>query len=99
MNIVAYPISLIIGIGFSYVGFVFAMTGGVKFAYLVGGLLLAAHIGTFIYVWKKAQQGKGRDSAYVLALPLFLVWAVGVVLLVGYYILNAVYHLIANLFW
>ena len=73
MNIVVYIIATAIGFFLSYVGLVFAVLSGRQFAYLIGGLLAAAHIGAFVYVYKKAKEGKGRSSAFVLASPLFIV--------------------------
>jgi hypothetical protein len=76
MNIIIYLVATAIGLFLSYVGIVFAMLSGHSFAYLVGGLLAAAHIVSFLYVYKKAKQGKGRQAAFVLASPLFIVMGV-----------------------
>ncbi len=66
-------------------GIVFALLGGLQFAYLIGGLLVAAHIGSFFYVRRKAIQGKGHQAAIVLVLPLPLVMGVLYVFEVGKY--------------
>ena len=76
MNIVIYIIAAAIGLLISCLGMVFALLGGLLFASLIGGLLVAAHIGSFYYVRRKAIQGKGRQAAIVLVLPLPLVGGV-----------------------
>lgn len=73
MNAILYIIATAIGLFLSYVGLAFALLSGRQFTYLIGVLLAAAHIGTFIYVRKKAIQGKGRSAAIVLVSPLFIV--------------------------
>jgi len=76
MNIVIYIVAAAIGLLLSSMGIVFALIGGLQFAYLIGGLLVAAHIGSVFYVRMKAMEGKGRQAAIVLALPLPVVGGV-----------------------
>jgi hypothetical protein len=76
MNIVIDIVAAAIGLLLSSMGIVFALLGGLQFAYLIGGLLVAAHIGSFLYVRREAIQGKGRQAAIVLVLPLPLVGGV-----------------------
>lgn len=87
MNILIYVIATLAGLFLSYVGVVFAMLSGRQFAYIIGGLLAAAHIGTFVFVRRKAIQGKGREYAFVLALPIFIVLAAAQVFVLGRYVL------------
>ena len=84
MNIVIYLVAAAIGLVLSSMAIVFALLGGLAFAYLIGGLLAAAHIGSFVYVRRMAVQGKGRQAAIALALPLPLVMAVVWVFQIGY---------------
>lgn len=83
MNVLIYLVTGGIGIFLSYVGIVFAALGGLQFAYLIGGLLLAAHIGAFIFVYRKAKQGRGPEVAVVLVLPLPLVMGATYLFTVG----------------
>lgn len=88
MNIVIYIVAAAIGLLLSSVGIVFALLGGLQFAYLIGGLLVAAHLGSFFYVRRKAIQGKGRQAAIVLVLPLPLVMGVLYIFEVGKYAIS-----------
>jgi hypothetical protein len=83
VNIVIYIVAAAIGLLLSFMGIVFAVLSGPQFAFLIGGLLVAAHIGSFFYVRRKAMQGKGRQAAIVLALPLPLVMSVLYIFTVG----------------
>ena len=76
MNIVIYIVAAAIGLYLSCFGILFALLSGLLFASLIGGLLVAAHIGSFYYVRRKAMQGKGRQAAIALVLPLPLVGGV-----------------------
>lgn len=87
MNILIYIVATLAGLFLSYVGVVFAMLSGRQFAYIIGGLLAVAHIGTFVFVRRKAIQGKGREFAFVLALPIFIVLAAVQVFVLGRYVL------------
>lgn len=73
MSILIYVVATLAGLFLSYVGVVFAMLSGPQFAYVIGGLLTAAHIGAFVFVRHRAVHGKGRESAFVLVLPIFIV--------------------------
>jgi hypothetical protein len=88
MNIAIYIVATAIGLFLSYVGVVFAVLSGPQFAFLVGGLLVTAHIGTFIFVRKKAIQGKGRSAAIVLVSPLFIVMGVMLIFETGRYVVS-----------
>ena len=87
MNVVIYVVATTVGLLLSSIGVVFALLSGLQFALLIGGLLAVAHIGSFLFVRRKAAQGKGRQAAIVLALPIFLVGGVMYVLGVAYALL------------
>lgn len=73
MTFLAYAAAAVLGLLFSYLGIVFAMVGGIQSAYIIGALLVLAYGGVIFYVVKKAKVGKGPQSAFALALPMFLV--------------------------
>lgn len=73
MTFLAYAAAAAIGLLFSYMGLVFAITGGLQTAYLVGALLLLAYAGVIFYVVRQARGGKGPRAAFALVLPMFLV--------------------------
>ena len=73
MNIIIYIVAAAIGLYLSLLGFVFSLLHGPLFAFIVGALLVAAHIGSFLYVRKKAMEGKGRLAALALVSPMFVV--------------------------
>lgn len=85
MKYVAYFVATIIGLVFSYMGFVFAMLGGSQGAYLVGTLLLLAYAGVIFFLIRKDRAGKGPQFAFVLALPMVLVTIVLQVFVLGQY--------------
>lgn len=76
MKYVAYIVATLIGLMFSYMGFVFAILGGAQFAYLVCALLLLAYAGVIIFLIRKDRAGNGLRFAFVLALPMILVTVV-----------------------
>jgi hypothetical protein len=92
VNIVIYIVAAAIGLLLSFMGIVFAVLGGPEFGLLIGGLLVAAHIGSFFYVRRKAIQGKGRRAAIVLALPLPLVMSVLYIFGVGTYAISSLFE-------
>jgi len=92
MNIVIYIVAAAIGLLLSFMGIVFAVLGGPEFALLIGGVLVAAHIGSLFYVRRKAMQGKGRQAAIVLALPLPLVMSVLYIFTVGTYAISSLFE-------
>ena len=73
MNTIIYIVAAAIGLYLSLVGFIFSLLHGLVFAITVGALLVAAHIGAFLYVRKKALEGKGRLAALALVLPMIVV--------------------------
>lgn len=73
MNIIIYIVAGAIGLYLSLLGVVFSLLHGILFASIVGALLLAAHIGSIVYVRKKAMEGKGRLAALALVSPMFIV--------------------------
>ncbi len=88
MNIIIYIVATAIGFFLSFVGVVFAMLSGQQFAYVIGGLLVLAHIGSFLFVRNQAMQGKGRQAAIALASPLFVVMGVMSVFVFGGYVVS-----------
>ncbi len=70
MKYIAYIVSTLVGVMLSYMGFIFAMLGGPKFAYLVGALLFVTYAGVIFVLVKKDSAGKGLQFAFVLALPM-----------------------------
>lgn len=64
-------------------GLAFAMTGGTDSLYITAGPLLLAYAGAIFYVTKRANEGNGPKSAFVLALPMPFVSAMYVVYLIG----------------
>jgi hypothetical protein len=89
LNVVIYIVAAAIGLLLSCLSMVFAVLSGPQFASLIGGLLVAAHIGSVFYVRRKAIQGKGRQAAIVLVLPLPLVMSVLYVFGVGGYAVSS----------
>lgn len=85
MKFSTYAAPTVLGLFFSFMGLMYAITGGVKAAYLIGGLLLLAYAGAISYVIKKAKEGEGSESAYVLMLPMFMVSAMQIVYSIGSY--------------
>ena len=83
LNVVIYIVAAAIGLVLSCLSLVFALLSGPEFASLILGLLVAAHIGSCVYVRRKAMQGKGRRAAIVLVLPLPVVMSVLYVFSVG----------------
>lgn len=73
MNIIIYIVAAAIGLYLSLLGVFFALVASPLFAFIVGALLLAAHIGSILYVRKKAMEGKGRLAALALVSPMFVV--------------------------
>ena len=73
MTVIAYVASAVLGLLFSCMGLVFAMTGGMQLAYVVGALLLLAYACVIFFVVRQARAGKGRRAASALVLPMFLV--------------------------
>lgn len=87
MNFLLYIFAAAIGIFLPYVGTVFALLSGREFATLVGGLLVAAHVGTVVFVFNRARQGRGPQVAFVLAMPLPLVMVAMCLYLIGHEVL------------
>jgi glucose dehydrogenase len=88
LNIVIYIVAAAIGLLLSCVGIVFALLGGGQFAYVIGGLLVVAHIASFLYVRRKAIQGQGHPTAIVLVLPMPLVMGLLYIFEVGKYAIS-----------
>lgn len=65
----------LLGLLFSYVGFVFAMTGGRESARIIGVLLVIAHCCVILFSIHRARQGKEAQAATALLAPMFLVSA------------------------
>lgn len=85
MTIFAYAAAAVIGLLFSFIGLVFAMTGGLRTVYLVGALLLVAFASAIFFVVRQARAGKGPRAAFALVLPMFLVTAALQVFQLGKY--------------
>ncbi len=71
-----------IGAFLSFVGLVFAATGGLKFAMTIAALLLAAHVASIIYVVKGSNPENKKWRAIALVMPLPIV-----------YVLMSIFHL------
>lgn len=85
MKFSTYAVPTALGLLFSYMGFIFAMTDGKDGAYLIGGLLFLTYVGVISYVVKKSKEEKGPESAYLLMLPMFMVSAMQIVYSIGSY--------------
>lgn len=85
MKYLAYIVATLIGLMFSYMGFIFAMLAGPQSAYLVGALLLVAYAGVIFFLVRKDRDGKGLQFAFVLALPMLLVTVVLQIFALGSY--------------
>ena len=98
MNAAIYAIAGCVGFFISYMGITFAFISGTFFGVAVGSLALAAHIWSIRYVMAKVEQGEGRQAAVVLALPMFIVWAIIMVfsLVIGF--AHLLYDFVAKLF-
>lgn len=83
MPFFAYAGFTVLGLLFSFMGLVFAMTGGTGSLYITAGPLLLAYAGAIFYVIKRANEGNGPKSAFVLALPMPFVSAMFVVYSIG----------------
>ena len=83
MDIVIYIAAATIGLALSGMGLMFALLSGTSFAFMIGALLVVAHVASVVFVRRKAAEGKGRQAAIVLALPLFAVMTVVYVVFVG----------------
>ena len=83
MNIIIYIVAAAIGLYLSLLGFVFSLLHGLLFAFIVGALLVAAHIGAFLYVRKKAMEGKGRLAALALVSPMIVVGGGAMIIGIG----------------
>ncbi|MFH2046788.1 MAG: hypothetical protein ABIK92_16780 [Pseudomonadota bacterium] len=93
LDIIIYILTTAIGLCASYMFLVFSMIGGYQsgsyqVTYIIAGLLVVAHLASFVFVWKKATQGKGRSAAVALVLPAFVVTAAGWVFVIGKHLLN-----------
>lgn len=83
MNLFAYVGFTALGLLFSFMGLIFAMTGGSDAVYVTVVPLFLTYAGAIFYVIKKAKKGDGAKAAFVLALPMPLVSAMHVVFLIG----------------
>jgi len=70
VNIIIYIVAGAIGLYLSLLGVFFALIASPLFAFILGALLLAAHIASILYVRKKAMEGKGRLAALALVSPM-----------------------------
>lgn len=95
MKYIAYIVATLVGLMFSYMGFIFAMLAGPQSAYLIGALLLVAYAGVVFFLVRKDRDGKGLQFAFVLALPMLLVTVVLQVFALGSY----AYYVVAALLW
>jgi hypothetical protein len=86
VNIIIYIVAAAIGLYLSLVGVFFALLHGPLFAFIVGALLLAGHIGSVLYVRKKAMEGKGRLAALALVSPMFVVFGLAQLFGIGGFI-------------
>lgn len=82
MTLFTYVGFTAVGLLFSFMGLVFAMTGGSDALYVTVVPLLLTYAGAIAYVIKKAKKGDGAKAAFVLALPMPIVSAMHVVFLV-----------------
>jgi hypothetical protein len=73
VNIIIYIVAAAMGLYLSLIGLVFALLHGLLFTFIIGASLLTAHIAAFLYVRKKAMEGKGRLAALALVLPMIVV--------------------------
>jgi len=73
MKLPTYSTPTILGLFFSFMGMTFAMTGGMKAVYIIGGLLILTYAATIAYVIRKKHRGEGEGVAYLLMLPMFMV--------------------------
>lgn len=71
-----YITAAALGLGLSYTGIIFARLSGPSFTWFIAGLLLIAHIWSFVYARKKAVQNKGSVAALTLISPLFIVMGI-----------------------
>lgn len=83
MALLAYVGFTALGLLFSFMGLIFAMTGGSSALYVTVAPLLLAYAGAISYVVKRAKNGDGSKAAFVLALPMPFVSAMHVVFLLG----------------
>ena len=81
-----YVFTTAIGLLFSWTFLMFGATSG-RPPYLIGGLLAAVHLATYVFVWWKALQGKGSQSAFLLAMPALIVTAGCWLFLIGQHII------------
>jgi hypothetical protein len=88
MPFFAYAGFTILGLLFSFMGLVFAMTGGTDSLYITAGPLLLAYAGAIFYVTKRANEGNGAKVAVVLALPMPFVSAVFVAYSIGSHVIS-----------
>lgn len=73
MKLLTYIIPAIIGILLSLYGLVFVAVGGINKSFLIiAGVILAAHIGTYIFVGIKAKKGEGSKYSFLMALPIIM---------------------------
>lgn len=79
----SYLLYTVAGLIMSFMGFVFAMTGGSDAATWTGEALLVVYVGVAWYVIHKASHGEGRKVAFLLALPMPIVTAAEVAYLVA----------------
>lgn len=90
MTLFAYVGFTALGLLFSFMGLIFAMTGGSNAVYVTVVPLLLAYAGAISYVIKGAKKGDGSKAAFVLALPMPFVSAMHVVFLMGSYAVSFV---------
>jgi hypothetical protein len=76
MKYLAYAVATVVGLAMSYMGVIFALLGGEKFAYVILGLLLLAYAAVILFLIRQNQAGKGLQFSFVLALPMIIVTAV-----------------------
>jgi len=76
MKYIGYLIATVFGFVVSYVSFIFALTGGIQFAYMIGGFLVLAHIGSFVFAYKTMARGDAALATIGLVSPPFILYIV-----------------------
>lgn len=87
MSFFTYAVPAGLGLIFSFMGIIFAMTAG-HIPYVEIGLLILAYAGTITYIIGREKIGKGAQSAYLLILPMFMVSGVEMAFHYGKYAID-----------
>lgn len=90
MKYFGYFIATLVGFVGSYISFIFAVTGGMHFAYTIGLFLVLAHIGAFIFAYKATVRGETSLAAMGLVSPPFILYIVLFIFIVVYQVFKFV---------